>query len=153
VESGWLDDAVERFTAPHSTQPCLIVTRAEVESLEALAGRLRARYPWPHLNLNRELSTALCDVPRADRSRRAPRWLHDRLRPLAPGPVLCSGIDLLFEASLKLDPLHLFKRLGRTTRLVVLWPGTYEKETLAYAVPEHAHYRAWTAPGVPVISP
>lgn len=61
-----------------------------------------------------------------------------------PNPVLCSGIDLLFEPRLKLDPLKLFQKVSQYTPLVVCWPGSYDKGKLAYAVPYHHHYREWS---------
>jgi hypothetical protein len=61
----------------------------------------------------------------------------------APGPLLCTGIDLLFEPSLKLNPLHIFLDASRTTSLVIAWPGTCEEGKLTYAVPSHAHNRTW----------
>jgi acyl-CoA reductase-like NAD-dependent aldehyde dehydrogenase len=36
------------------------------------------------------------------------------------------------------------------TRLIVMWPGTYRNGVLAYAVPEHSHYRTWNDPQVTI---
>ena len=63
-----------------------------------------------------------------------------------PGPVLCTDIDLLFDPSLKLNPLQLFLSCSKQTTLVIAWPGSYLDNTVAYAVPEHAHFRTWKQP-------
>jgi len=60
-------------------------------------------------------------------------------------------IDVLFEPTLKLDPLGLLRQFSRVTKLIVTWPGTYINDVLAYAVPEHSHYRTWRQPGIPVV--
>ena len=70
---------------------------------------------------------------------------------MAPGPVSCTDIDLLFEPTLELDPLGLLRDVSRVTRLVVAWPGSYADDVLAYAVPDHSHYRTWRKPGVRVV--
>jgi hypothetical protein len=70
---------------------------------------------------------------------------------MASGPVLCTETDLLFEPTLKLNPLSLLRDASRVTRLVVSWPGIYQSDVLAYAAPEHSHYRTWRKPEVPIV--
>jgi hypothetical protein len=70
---------------------------------------------------------------------------------MSPGPVLCTEIDLLFEPSLELDPLPLLVDISRATRLVIAWPGSYVGGVLAYAAPEHAHYRTWRQPPAHIV--
>jgi hypothetical protein len=82
----------------------------------------------------------------------ANRWTKTRLGDLSPGPVLCTDIDLLFEPRLSLNPLRLFKDAGRITRLIVAWPGIYRDDVLSYAVPDHAHYRTWRNPKIPIVA-
>lgn len=65
------------------------------------------------------------------------------VQPLAPGPVLCADVDLLFEPALALDALRVFRETSRVVPLVVLWPGAFTARQLAYAQPAHAHYRVW----------
>jgi len=57
-------------------------------------------------------------------------------------------IDILFEPTLALDPLHLLRETSRLRPLIVLWPGAFVKGVLAYASadPAHAHYRTWGRP-------
>jgi hypothetical protein len=42
--------------------------------------------------------------------------------------------------------LNLLRDASRATRIVVAWPGSYSDDTLAYALPEHGHYRTWRRP-------
>lgn len=57
--------------------------------------------------------------------------------------MLLTGIDLLFEPTLHLDPLTLLQQISRSQPLVVCWPGQWTPSGLSYAVPKHAHYRVW----------
>jgi hypothetical protein len=133
-----------------TSQPCLLLVNPKVQQLDELARDLLSTYDWARLSIGQELSaTLLAETPQR-RPLTAGRWMKTRIRDLAPGPVLCTEIDLLFEPALSLSPLGLFKDAGRITRLVVTWPGTYEDDVLAYAVPDHSRYRTWRRPEVAV---
>jgi len=95
------------------------------------------------VSIGRELSVALITLNDIEQSRAIQQWLEDTLRGKAPGPVVCSDIDLLFNPSFGLDPLVLFRQISRHTRLIALWPGIYKDGVLSYAQPEHKHYRFW----------
>jgi len=41
--------------------------------------------------------------------------------------------------------------VSRVARMVVAWPGSYLDDVLAYAVPDHSHYRTWRKPEVPIV--
>lgn len=147
-----LDDALAHLLAPQGTKLCLLLVASHMDALvDAVAG-LEARYGWPRLTVGRELSAVLLQEPPDARGRMAERWLQDQLRASTPGPVLCSEIDVLFVPALHLDPLALFRRVGRVTRLVVAWPGSYREGVLAYAAPDHQHYRTWKVSDVLVAS-
>jgi hypothetical protein len=101
--------------------------------------------------VGKELSGALLGEPSQARPRLARAWLLDTATCLAPGPVLLTDIDLLFESAWALDPVALLRSASRSALLIVAWPGAYEQDTLAYAVPEHSAYRTWHRPDVHII--
>lgn len=150
-------NAIERFlstshhrTGPHGTAPCLLVVHPDIRRLDHAAQEFLSTYGFPHLSVGQELSAnLLAETPRR-RPLRANRWMKTRIGDLAPGPALCTEIDLLFEPTLSLNPLRLFKDASRITRLVVTWPGAYEGDVLAYAVPDHSRYRTWRRPEVAI---
>jgi hypothetical protein len=78
--------------------------------------------------------------------------LKDVLANAVPIPSALSYIDILFEPSLELDPLALFRQLSRVTPIVVAWPGMVSSSGLSYAMPEHANYRLWTNPEVEIVA-
>jgi len=131
-----------------TSHTCLLLVHPAVSKLEGAAAQLLSVYSWPRLSVGGELSAVLFSETSQRRSRAARQWMKVHFREMAPGPVLCTEIDLLFEPTLKLDPLRLMRDVGRVTRLVVTWPGSYVDNVLAYAVPGHSHYRTWRRPEV-----
>ena len=71
------------------------------------------------------------------------QWIDERFRGSPSASFLCYRVDLLFHPYLKLDPLAIFRQISRHKKLVVLWPGNYQRGILCYAQPEHNHYRCW----------
>ena len=136
-----------------TSQPCLLLVHPEITRLESVVHELLSTYSWPKLPIGKELSDVLLSETPRRRPLLANRWMKTCLSDYAPGPALCTDIDLLFEPSLSLNPVRLFKDAGLITRLVVAWPGTYQDDALAYAVPDHAHYRTWRNPKILIVRP
>jgi len=121
---------------------CLILVHSKVQVLESKAKEIQEA-GIALLNISRELSSSLMTLSASERSRFSQKWLVDRLADFQNGPVLCTCPDLLFEPSLKIDPLSLFRQAARIRQIIVLWPGEYSTNTLSYAVPEHQHFQTW----------
>ncbi len=142
-------DAVANFLRTSHT--CLLLVHLQIHRLEDAADQLLSTYGWPRLSVGQELCDVLLSEMPQHRSRAARRWMPARLGEMSSGPVLCTEIDLLFDPTLDLDPLRLLHDVSRVSRIVVAWPGSYRGDVLAYAVPEHSHYRTWRKPEVPII--
>jgi len=125
----------------------------DLKILKDVAIDLRQEYGWPSLSMSKELSKELLSVQTRKRSKHAQRWLKDRLLNMGDEPTICTNIDLLFEPSLKLDPFHLLSQIGHRQKIIVLWPGGFENNTLSYAQPEHARYATWQNPEVDIWCP
>ena len=134
-----------------TSHTCLLLVHPEVRRLEDAAAELPSAYGWPRLSVGRELSGELLSETVQRRPRKARRWMKARLGEMAPGPVLCADIDLLFESRLELDPLSLLCDVSRVTRLVVTWPGSHVDGVLAYATPGHSHYCTWRRPEASIL--
>jgi len=147
-----VDSAVAALLHPNAYHPCLFLVHPQIRRLETAAKGLASRDGWYHLSVGRELAAALFSEPAAERAYRAREWVETAISAVAPGPLLLTEIDLLFEPTLHLDVLALLRQASRTTRLVVAWPGTFENGTLIYAVPEHHHYRTWPRPEVRIVT-
>ncbi len=143
-----LNTILTTFLDPRSTRPCLLLVHPDPVRLEDVATFLHAEHDWPRFSVGCMLSAALLPVTPKARPRKAADYWMDSLRARAPGPVLCTEVDLLFEPDLELNPLMLCCRIARWTRLIVFWPGGYQQGVLTYAVPGHARYRHWRNPEV-----
>lgn len=138
-------DHVERTLAARPYFPCVLLVHTDVRTLEIIGERLAARAGWPLFAVSRVLVGALSGAATNERSMVASTALNQPLAQLRPGPVICTDLALLFEPALALDPLTLLRQWSRRVPLVACWPGAYAEGSLAYAVPEHAHYRRWNA--------
>ena len=114
--------------------------------LQAASQEISNHYNWSDFVLGKVLSQTLLAGPPDRRPGLARRVFADIVKTYPPGPILCTDIDILFEPSLSLDPLGLFRDAGRHKQLVVIWPGAFVDEVLTYATAEHAHYRSWSQP-------
>ena len=132
---------VEQIKSDYSG--CVFLVHPKITVLARIGEEVLAAYPVVEFNVGLYLSTALRDVLLSDRGRIIQRWLNDEIRAVEHNKVLCTQVDLLFEPSFGIDPLMLFKHIARNKQIIVLWPGDYLNGTLAYASPDHSHYRTW----------
>lgn len=104
------------------------------------------------LNLNLELSRRMLDLTERQRALQLPRVLEEvvsRDEPL----VLLDNIEILFDVTLKQDPLRLLQGVSRNRTVVAAWNGTLEGEYLTYATPEHPEYRRYPRRELVVVCP
>lgn len=98
----------------------------------------------PPLNLGLELGRLLAALPQKQRPLQAGAVLRNLADKFANGDLLLlDNIELLFDRSLKLDPLDLLKRHAHARRAVAVWPGELHDDRLTYAEmnhPEHQDY-------------
>lgn len=140
-----LTAAIERFVAAPPYEACLLLVAAQPQRLDEALAALGLARGWPEWRVGEALSPLLAALAPDARPAFAPRWFRDAAAARAPGPVLIADVALLFEPALRLDPLRLLRDAARQTQLIVAWPGAASDGRLAYAVPEHAHFRQWPA--------
>ncbi|WP_318459500.1 BREX-3 system P-loop-containing protein BrxF [Photobacterium leiognathi] len=58
--------------------------------------------------------------------------------------IWLTKLDLLFEPSLKADPILLLKWLSKSQPIVAIWPGQIYDKTLVYAKPGSEDYRTYS---------
>lgn len=141
-------DHIDQCLAQRPYYACVLLVHVELRTLEAATQQLAERTGWRMLPAGRTLAGILAARPPAWRSAAAGTALDGALAGLLPGPVLCTDLPLLFEPALALDPLALLRQWSRRLPLVAAWPGALTTQGLAYAVPEHAHYRLWRTTGL-----
>ena len=62
--------------------------------------------------------------------------------------LLIDNIDLLFDRSLKLDPLGLLKQQAHRIRVVAVWPGELREDRLTYGEMEHPEHQDYSTEGL-----
>ncbi|MFB1485584.1 MULTISPECIES: BREX-3 system P-loop-containing protein BrxF [unclassified Thiocapsa] len=104
--------------------------------------------------LGSALGRRLAALPRTQRHLLAGTLLREiaETTRATASPLLVDNIELLFDASLKLNPLALLKRLAQARVIVAVWPGelrhTERGPRLTYAEPGHPEYRDDALDGV-----
>lgn len=121
---------------------CLILVHPQIQVLERKSIEILG-LGISHLNISKKLSTSLMNISANERSRFSQKWLNDTLVTYQNSPILCTFPDLLFDPSMEINPLSLFRQISRIKQLIVMWPGEYSSNNLSYAIPEHTHYRTW----------
>lgn len=120
----------------------------KTKALQEVAARTRA----PLINLNLELSRRLLDLTKKQRALQVPRALEEVVG--SRGSVLLlDNTEIIFDVSLKLDPLRLLQGLSRNRTVVASWNGTVEEGFLVYASPDHPEYQRYAARDLVVVFP
>ena len=106
----------------------------------------------PLINLNLELSRLLLDLTERQRALQVPRILSDMLNKYDNDLILLDNVELLFDVTLRIDPLKLFQKISRNKTLVVAWNGSVKNYKLLYAKPDHPEYRKYPIHELQIVS-
>jgi hypothetical protein len=113
-----------------------------------VAGQAGFRY----INVNLELSRCLLNLTERQRALQTPRLLADIIGKNGGQVVLLDNIEILFDVSLKQDPLRLLQGLSRNRTVVATWNGAVVDRFLLYAQPDHPQYRRYLVDDLVVVS-
>jgi len=111
------------------------------------------RIAAPLINVNFELSSRMLDLTERQRVLQLPRLLSEIVSAFADEVILLDNIEILFDVSLKQDPLRLLQALSRNKTVVAAWGGTISGEQITYATPDHPEYRRYPLRDCLVVSP
>jgi len=106
----------------------------------------------PVYNVNLALSAAMLDLPLRRRPLDAPRLLSDLIGAAPASPVILDNLELLFDTTLKLDPLACLKQASRNCTIVASFPGVFEDGHLIYAESQHPEYRRFPADDLLIVN-
>lgn len=107
----------------------------------------------PMLNVNLELSRQMLDLTERQRALQLPRLLSGILNAAQADVVLLDNIEVLFDVSLKQDPLRLLLGLSRNKTLVAAWSGHTNNQHLVYSMPDHPEYKRYPLRDFLVVNP
>lgn len=98
----------------------------------------------PLINVNLELSRRMLDLTERQRALQLPRLLSDIVGTSPADVVLLDNVEVLFDVTLKQDPLRLLQGLSRNRTVVVAWSGYIDGEHIFYATPNHPEYKRYS---------
>ena len=107
----------------------------------------------PLVNVNLELSRRMLDLTERQRALQLPRLLAEIVGASAAEVILLDNIEVLFDVSLKQDPLRLLQGLSRNKTVVAAWGGSIDGAHMVYATPDHPEYRRYPLRDFLVVSP
>ena len=107
----------------------------------------------PLVNVNLELSRRMLDLTERQRALQLPRLLAEIVGASAADVVLLDNVEVLFDVSLKQDPLRLLQGLSRNKTVVAAWSGTIDGEYMVYATPDHPEYKRYPLRDFLVVNP
>ncbi|QXP85340.1 BREX-3 system P-loop-containing protein BrxF [Methylococcus sp. ANG] len=142
-----LDTLIDEIGALQS-KLILLIGRAgggKTALLAALANRRGAKV----MNVGAALGKRLAALPQRQRALQAFVAMRELADEHASGDLLLlDNIELLFDQSLKLDPLDLLKRHAHARRVVAVWPGELRDGRLIYAEMGHPEYQDYGLDGL-----
>jgi len=142
-----LDRLVDEVAALHS-RLILLVGRSGCGK-SALLAELANRRGMKVMNVGAVLGGRLAAMPQRQRALQANVVMRELADEYASGDlVLLDNIELLFDQSLRLDPLDLLKRHAHARRVVSVWPGELRDGRLSYAEMGHPEYQDYGLEGV-----
>ncbi len=104
---------------------------------------VKARTGAPLISISLELSKRMLDLTERQRILHIPRLLDEITNHTTNGIILLDNLELLFDMTLRQDPLQLLKSLSRNHTVVAAWNGSVENGYLTYAAPRHPEYRRY----------
>jgi len=107
----------------------------------------------PLVNVNLELSRRMLDLTERQRALQLPRLLAEIVGASAADVVLLDNVEVLFDVSLKQDPLRLLQGLSRNKTVVAAWSGSIDGEYMVYATPDHPEYKRYPLRDFLVVNP
>ena len=120
----------------------------KTKALQAVAESTGA----PLVNVNLELSRRMLDLTEQQRPLKVQPLLDGMLAETASDLVLLDNTEMLFDISLKQDPLRLLQGLSRRRTIAAAWSGSLQDGQILYAAPGHPEHRRDSIDGVLVAS-
>jgi hypothetical protein len=136
-----LDDAVKAAATAYNRLVLVVgvLGSGKTQALRSLA----AARPFPFINVNLAISQRMLELTKGQRARQADRLFDDLIQQAASDVVVLDNLEILFDATLQVDPLRMLQLASRNRLIVASWNGTYENGTLSYAEPHHPEYRSY----------
>jgi Cdc6-like AAA superfamily ATPase len=108
---------------------------------------ISAEYGKKINNVNLEMAKALLEIPFQRHQSHAARIFSDIIQNFQDNEapensiILLDNLEILFDKSLKLDPLLLLQGNARNFTILASWNGSFADKRLVFAISGHPEYR------------
>ena len=145
-------DRLERLVAEVGDLQSKLILLAGNGGKTKLLRSLGERLQSLPVNVGVKLGQRLAATPVFERGFSANELLRDiTVSARSNAPLLLDNLEVLFEPSLKINPLDLIKRLAHARSVVAVWPSELQDDRLVYARLGHPEYRDYTRDGIVVL--
>ena len=100
---------------------------------------------YTSIDLNVAISERLIAVSKRERAKEVVPATNEIVSYIVGDVGLVTGLEILFDRNLAVDPLHLLAGCAKTKTLLVCWPEEVSDSGISYAVPSHPEYRRYRA--------
>lgn len=97
----------------------------------------------PIVNISEELSKRLVGFAGRQRIAYVSRFIDEIISSLDSELVLLDQTQILFDATLRQDPLSILQRLATSRQIVATWRGVIQNNYLTYSSPGNLEYRSY----------
>ncbi len=112
---------------------------------------LADRDGYEYRNVNLELSQRMLELSKKQRARQVERIMQSLAAEAGADVLILDNLEILFDTSLKVDPLGLLKSVSRNQTVVAAWNGDISDGFLTYAEPHHPEHTSYRKADVDVI--
>ena len=108
------------------------------------APRVRKRIEnagYQEVQINKELSKRLLDIPKEDRPKRVEKTLKGILNYHVP--IFVTDFEMLFDPRYEIDVIRFFCEKARIINVAIKWPGQFADSKLTYASPGDPDYHEY----------
>jgi hypothetical protein len=130
----------------------LVIVGSKASGKTDLLQKISAQLNCPTVNVGKEVSERLLSLTVRQRRLKAEEVLAEALDATNHREICLDNIEVLFDPTLKLNPVNLLLNLSRNRVLIAAWNGQLDGGSLVYAYPEHPEHFRGPANGFPVVT-
>jgi hypothetical protein len=117
-----------------------------------LLNQVAEQLKMPVINLNLKMSEKLLSLTIRQRRLKAEEIARDVIDEEHQSTVCVDNTELLFDSTLRLNPLMFLQDISRNRFVVCTWNGTYDGKVLSFGYGAHPDFYRQTPNGYPVFS-
>lgn len=124
-----------------------IAGSGKTSALHTISSRVGA----PICSAGAKLSERMLELSTKGRATKLSLLLGETVNAPSSDIVILDNLEVLFDPSLRANPLELLKSLSKKRTVVASWPGHVDNNHLIYAKPGHPEHRRFAKGGLVIV--